>query len=846
MKKGIVCRVCFMLATAVFLWSFIVTTDAQSADFLWNQWLTGTYSWSDCSNWIVSGHGDACTYTQTLPGNTGEDYVTLWRQWTGTGENVRVLSSANVNLVSLEMDWIIHYTNPSTITLEWGGGSLTANTEIIGDEGGAVFDHKGGTNTVGNLYIGYRYDEGDYPSIGHYKLSQSGVLTVNNNEYISYQGIGTFTQTAGSHTVLGDLTLGRYYYEFAEDFGTSIGTFELSGGSLDVGGDEYIGFAGDAVFNQTGGTHTIAGNVYCDPEGTRTPNTVTFNQQGGSLTVWEVIVRQDCVDTFGGGTRTILGENTLIIDGGVFNWQGGELIVDTIENGPEGTFNVSGASGEERNVNRLILAPFSTLNVSGVTLYYNELELYEGATINTSGGGSVVPASGANNPPEADAGGPYTGTVGIPVQFDGSGSIDPDGDIVLYEWDFDSDGVFDFSSATSPTATHTYPSAGTYTVTLRVIDDGGETDTATTTASIGVANIPPIADANGPYVADEGDTVTLDASGSYDPDDGDEIVSYEWDLDNDGEYDDATGITFSKLYEDDGVYTVGLRVTDTNGESSTATAKVTINNVAPSVGPISIDPEALVEVDTFITASADFTDPGTLDTHTAVWNWGDGTSESGTVIQGAGFGSVSDGHAYDTAGVYTVELQVTDDNGGQGTSVFQYIVVYDPAGGFVTGGGWIDSPEGAYKPDPSLIGKATFGFVSKYKKGATTPTGNTEFQLRAGDLNFHSSSYEWLVVTGNDYAKFKGSGTINGMGDHKFKIWAGDGEPDTFRIKIWGEDEFGIETVIYDNGMEPAIGGGSIVVHKAKKHWNRNRNLRQRHGTSDRRRVYCVHKAKKH
>jgi hypothetical protein len=59
----------------------------------------------------------------------------------------------------------------------------------------------------------------------------------------------------------------------------------------------------------------------------------------------------------------------------------------------------------------------------------------------------------------------------------------------------------------------------------------------------------------------------------------------------------------------------------------------------------------------------------------------------------------------------------------------------------------------------------------------------------------------------------KESGTINGEGDYKFMFWAGAGEPDTFRIKIWEEDRFENETVIYDNGMHQAIGGGSIVVH---------------------------------
>jgi hypothetical protein len=137
-----------------------------------------------------------------------------------------------------------------------------------------------------------------------------------------------------------------------------------------------------------------------------------------------------------------------------------------------------------------------------------------------------------------------------------------------------------------------------------------------------------------------------------------------------------------------------------------------------------------------------------------------------------------------------------------------------PPGGFVTGGGWFDSLDGSYKPDPSLAGKANFGFVSKYKKGATVPTGQTQFQFQVASLNFHSSSYDLLVVThGGTFAQFKGSGTINGEGDYKFMIWAGDGAPDTFRIKIWEEVDSG-EIVIYDNGFDQELGGGSIVVHK--------------------------------
>ncbi len=174
-----------------------------------------------------------------------------------------------------------------------------------------------------------------------------------------------------------------------------------------------------------------------------------------------------------------------------------------------------------------------------------------------------------------------------------------------------------------------------------------------------------------------------------------------------------------------------------------------------------------------------------------------------------------------TPGIYTMLVRGTDVAGNVGPADSVMLVVYDPSAGFVTGGGWIMSPEGAYTADPSLTGKANFGFVSRYARGASVPSGNTEFQFHVANLNFHSSAYEWLVVTGQGTgAKFKGTGTINGEGSFKFMVWAGDSDPDTFRIKIWDEDEItAAEIVIYDNllGAEDdsaqPIDGGSIVIH---------------------------------
>jgi hypothetical protein len=155
-------------------------------------------------------------------------------------------------------------------------------------------------------------------------------------------------------------------------------------------------------------------------------------------------------------------------------------------------------------------------------------------------------------------------------------------------------------------------------------------------------------------------------------------------------------------------------------------------------------------------------------------------------------------------------------------------VIYDPNGGFVTGGGWINSPAGAYKVDLPLEGKANFGFVSKYKKGSTVPMGNTDFQFKAGDLNFKSNVYDWLVIAGSR-AMFKGAGTINGAGDYGFLLSAIDAdltpssETDKFRIKIW--DINNGDAVVYDNELinleedaapTTSIAGGSIVIHTKK------------------------------
>lgn len=180
---------------------------------------------------------------------------------------------------------------------------------------------------------------------------------------------------------------------------------------------------------------------------------------------------------------------------------------------------------------------------------------------------------------------------------------------------------------------------------------------------------------------------------------------------------------------------------------------------------------------------------------------------------------------FSTAGVHTVCVQGSDARGNIGPEDCLLLAVYDPNGGFVTGGGWITSPAGAYAASPAVTGKANFGFVSKYLPGSTVPSGNTEFQFQAARFSFKSVSYEWLVVSGPK-AQYKGFGTVNGAGNYAFILTATDGDVsgghgiDQFRLKVYDHNQG--NAVIYDNQLgapdnaDPttALGGGSIVIHK--------------------------------
>ncbi len=119
-------------------------------------------------------------------------------------------------------------------------------------------------------------------------------------------------------------------------------------------------------------------------------------------------------------------------------------------------------------------------------------------------------------------------------------------------------------------------------------------------------------------------------------------------------------------------FSVLVSVTDGQGNSATATANVTVVNVPPTVNA---GPDRAIASGDNLSILATFTDPGTLDTHTAEINWGDGTSSAGVVSEVAGSGNVTGTHMYlDAPATYKVVVIVTDDDGGQGSDSFELTV----------------------------------------------------------------------------------------------------------------------------------------------------------------------------
>jgi hypothetical protein len=360
-----------------------------------------------------------------------------------------------------------------------------------------------------------------------------------------------------------------------------------------------------------------------------------------------------------------------------------------------------------------------------------------------------------NPPPFAEANGPYMVAVEQSIALDPTGSSDPDDDPISYSWAVTGPalGSVSMESFTAGSA------AGITEVTLTVTDDWG--GTATDTAMV------VIYDPDGGFVTGGG---WIDSpAGAYYPD----LPFYE------GSFYEMLQLEVPLSRSEAQELAAGMTIADcTSAHLATITSQAEFDKVSE----LFIDDESA---------------------------WLGGYQEEGVFPVDTGWQWVT-GEPFE----FTAWLPGEPNDspfGEYGEAAEQQLAMHST--------GWNDVPDGPsysfvieYEGCSVPTGKATFGFVSKYRRGATVPDGNTEFRFVAGDFKFSSTSYQWLVVNqGGENAQFKGYGTINSAGNYGFMLWAGDGTPDTFRIQIW---DAATEVVVYDNGSDHPLGGGSVVIHK--------------------------------
>ena len=267
---------------------------------------------------------------------------------------------------------------------------------------------------------------------------------------------------------------------------------------------------------------------------------------------------------------------------------------------------------------------------------------------------TVTVSIAENQPPDASATANRTSAkIDEAVSFDGSGSSDSDGSITSYEWAFG-----DGTTATGPTATHRYGSAGTYNATLSVTDDNGATSTAEVTVSV-AENDPPTADATANRTAvDPDEAVSFDGSGSSDSDGS--ITSYEWAF---GDGTTATGPTATHDFTGLGFYTVDLTVTDEDGASTTDSIDVEIVDNYDPTASASANRTAVNTNESIAFDATGSSDPDDASL-TYQWEFGDGTTATGATPT----------HDYSSTGTYTATVTVSDDDGETDTATVEITV----------------------------------------------------------------------------------------------------------------------------------------------------------------------------
>jgi PKD repeat protein len=256
--------------------------------------------------------------------------------------------------------------------------------------------------------------------------------------------------------------------------------------------------------------------------------------------------------------------------------------------------------------------------------------------------GSATTRVVVNARPIADAGPELIGAPGQALTLDGSRSVDPDGNIAEYSWEFR-----DGATASGKSVSHAFAAPGIYKVRLRVRDNTGH-DEAIDFQEVRVfINHPPFAVAGPPVIAGPGDEIKLSGARSFDRDG--KIASYRWDFSDQAE--PLQGVEVSRRFEKPGIYTVKLTVTDDSGAINASTSAET--RIAVNHAPVAHAGDNIETNQTTIGFDGTKSVDADGDSLTYAWDFGDGQKANGARVT----------HTYKEGGNYPVVLVVNDGKG---------------------------------------------------------------------------------------------------------------------------------------------------------------------------------------
>ncbi len=483
---------------------------------------------------ILDGPNSAVSATVAQALHDASDHLPVYADFvslsSGGGGNISPLAEANGPYSG---------TSSSTITFSSAGsvdqdGSITSYFWDFGD---------GSTSSSANPTYSYLAD-------GNYNVT----LTVTDNNGASGQDVASVYISTSGGGGNGSVLFSEIFYdtpgtdsqeEWVELYNGSSSTVDLGGWTITDN-------------NGSGSTYTIPGGTTIQAS---THLTIAKNSTG-----FFAIYSYDA-DVYGGIPALNNGGDALLLRDGsgtmvdAVAWEGGASAGT-----PAGWGSSSAPSASTGN--SIVRSSLSTDTDS----------FSDWATATGNGNPQTQPtAPPANTAPTAVANGPYSGRVNTAIAFSSAGSNDSDGTIASYLWNFG-----DGNTSTIANPSHSYASAGTYSVNLTVTDNDGATGQASTSADITV-NTAPLAVANGPYTGTEGQSITFSSIGSSDSDGS--ISSYLW---NFGDGNNSTSANPSHTYASVGSYSVTLTVTDNEGATGQSSTTATVDPVATSNSDILI------------------------------------------------------------------------------------------------------------------------------------------------------------------------------------------------------------------------------------------------------------------